>query len=175
LQLGETLEDGTSLNKYSQALKTVGIEIVDVSGNIKDMDTILDELGSRWKTLAEDQKLALAQTVAGTRQYNNLIALLDEWDSGDADSMVSNLATAADAMGELNNQAEIYSESWEAAKNRVRAAAQELYGKVLDDDFFIGLLDALSATIDGVGSLVDAFGGLKGILFTIGSYATRLF
>jgi TP901 family phage tail tape measure protein len=29
LNLGETLEDGVTLNKYSQALKTVGIDILD--------------------------------------------------------------------------------------------------------------------------------------------------
>jgi TP901 family phage tail tape measure protein len=29
LNLGETLEDGVTLNKYSQAMKTVGIDILD--------------------------------------------------------------------------------------------------------------------------------------------------
>jgi hypothetical protein len=32
LKLGETLEDGTTLNKYSQALNKVGISIKDSSG-----------------------------------------------------------------------------------------------------------------------------------------------
>jgi hypothetical protein len=43
------------------------------------MDTILEEMGSRWQTLGQDQKIALAQTVAGVRQYNQLIALMDNW------------------------------------------------------------------------------------------------
>jgi TP901 family phage tail tape measure protein len=54
LQLGETLEDGTDLNKYSKALATVGVDIKDVSGQMKDMDTILDELGSKWQSLGKD-------------------------------------------------------------------------------------------------------------------------
>jgi hypothetical protein len=48
---------------------------------MKDMDTILEEMGSRWQTLGQDQKIALAQTVAGVRQYNQLIALMDNWDT----------------------------------------------------------------------------------------------
>jgi hypothetical protein len=33
------------------------------------MDVILDEMGMTWNTLARDEKMALAQTVAGVRQY----------------------------------------------------------------------------------------------------------
>ena len=77
LKLGETLEDGTDLNKYSKALATVGVNIKDQNGELKDMDTILDEIGAKWQTLAKDQQIALAQTVGGVRQYTNLVALFD--------------------------------------------------------------------------------------------------
>jgi TP901 family phage tail tape measure protein len=80
LNLGETLDDGTSLNKYSEALSKVGISIFDTAGNIKDMNTILDEMGAKWKTISKDQQIALAQTVAGVRQYNQLVALMDNFD-----------------------------------------------------------------------------------------------
>lgn len=80
LNLGETLEDGTDLNKYSEALAAVGINIKDQAGEVKDMNTILDEMGAKWKTLAKDQQIALAQTVAGVRQYTQLVALMDNWD-----------------------------------------------------------------------------------------------
>jgi TP901 family phage tail tape measure protein len=86
LSLGETLDDGTTLNKYSQALATVGIDIKNASGQLKDMDQILDELGSKWDLLSRSQQTALAQTVAGTRQYNQLIALMANWNNGDNDS-----------------------------------------------------------------------------------------
>ena len=69
LKLGETLEDGTSLNKYSEALAKVGISIFEKNGELKKMDSILDEMGEKWKTLAKDEQVALAQTVAGVRQY----------------------------------------------------------------------------------------------------------
>ena len=77
LNLGETLDDGTTLNKYSEALATVGISIKEQNGDLKDMDDILNELGAKWESLSNDQQVALAQTVAGVRQYNQLIALMD--------------------------------------------------------------------------------------------------
>ena len=40
LQLGETLDDGTTLNKYSEALEKVGISIKDQFGALKDTDVI---------------------------------------------------------------------------------------------------------------------------------------
>ena len=170
LNLGETLEDGTSLNKYSAALQSVGISIFEASGEMKDMDTILSDMGEKWKTLSKDQQLALAQTVAGVRQYSQLVTLMDNWDF-----MEQNLKTANSADGSLTEQAEIYAESWEAARDEVRAAAEELYTKLLDDDFFIGFLHGIEKVIDGVSGLVDAFGGLGGVLTTIGAYVTRIF
>ena len=80
LSLGETLDDGTDLNKYSSALQKVGVNIKDASGQLKDMDVILDDLGSKWGTLGRDTQIALAQTVGGVRQYNQIIALMDNWE-----------------------------------------------------------------------------------------------
>lgn len=68
LSLGETLDDGVTLNKYSTALHEVGVEILDTSGNMKDLDTILDDLGSKWDKLTSAQQTALAQTVAGKQK-----------------------------------------------------------------------------------------------------------
>lgn len=65
LKLGDTLEDGTTLNDYSKALLAVGINIKDDNGELKDMNVILDEVGAKWTTLGKDQRVALAQQVAG--------------------------------------------------------------------------------------------------------------
>jgi hypothetical protein len=44
---------------------------------------------------------------------------MDNWNSGDGDSFMANLATATDSSGALQEQADIYAESWEAAADRV--------------------------------------------------------
>ena len=175
LNLGETLDDGTTLNKYSEALQKVGISIFDSTGELKKMDAILDEMGSKWETLNKAQQTALAQTVAGTRQYTQLVALMDNWDKGDSDSMQANLSTAYGAEGTLQNQADIYAESWEAARDRVTAAAEQIYASLLDDDFFITILNGFEKFLVGVNSVIDGMGGLKGILLLVGGIFTQHF
>ena len=169
LNLGETLEDGVTLNKYSEALQKVGISIFDSNGELKKMDNILDELGAKWETLNKSQQVALAQTVAGVRQYNQLIALMDNWDRGDSDSMKANLNTAYGATGTLDEQAEIYAQSWEAAEKRVRAAAEGIYQSLLDDDFFIDLNNGFANLLGGLDLFIDKAGGLKTVILGVSS------
>lgn len=170
LQLGETLEDGTDLNKYSQALATVGVQIKDASGEMRSMDDILSDLGARWQTLAKDEQIALAQTVAGVRQYNQLISLMDNWDV-----MQENLGTAYGSTGALQEQADIYAESWEAASNRARAAAEGIYSSLLDDKFFIKMTDSFANLLENINKFTDVLGGMPGVLSLIASVMTRAF
>lgn len=159
LNQGETLDDGTTLNKYSQALATVGVQIKDTNGELKGMDEILDNLGSRWNTLAQDQKIALAETVAGVRQWTQLIALMDNWDF-----FKENLAMAQDADGALEQQAEIYAESWEAARDRTKAAAEDIYDSLINPDFYIKVDDLITPLLSGTADVIDAMGGMNGVL-----------
>lgn len=159
LTQGETLDDGTTLNKYSQALATVGVQIKDTNGELKGMDEILDNLGSKWNTLAQDQKIALAETVAGARQWTQLIALMDNWDF-----FKENLAMAQDADGALEQQAEIYAESWEAARDRTKAAAEDIYDSLINPDFYIKVDDLITPLLSGTADVIDAMGGMNGVL-----------
>ena len=175
LNLGETLDDGTTLNKYSEALEKVGISIFNQAGELKNMDTILDDMGAKWNTLNTAQQTALAQTIAGVRQYTQLIALMENWDSGDSDSFQMNLMTSKNATGALQEQADIYAESWEASRDRVTAALESIYSSLLDKDFFIDLNDTLTAVIGGLGQFIDSAGGVKGVLLLLGSVVMRVF
>ena len=170
LQLGETLDDGTNLTKYSQALANVGINIKDSQGELKSMDQILDELGAKWNNISREQQNALAYTVAGTRQYNNFISLLDNYKE-----FKVNVDMAIDSEGTLNKQQEIYAESWEAAADRARAAAETIYEKLLDDDFFIDMLNGLEKFLSGFDKFIDSIGGLPGVLSLVSTLMLRIF
>lgn len=159
LSLGKTLEDGVNLNKYSQALAKVGVQALDSSGNLRRMDDVLEDLGARWGDLTEAQQTALAQTVGGVRQYTTLVALMDNWDF-----MKQNQEVAANAEGTLQEQADIYAESWEAARDRVKAAAESIFQALLDDKFFIGITNMIEQVLTGVKSFIDSFGGLKALM-----------
>lgn len=167
LELGKTLEDGTTLGKYSQALDTVGISIKTADGGLREMDDILSDLGEKWNSfdaegnplISKDAKVALAQTVAGVRQYTQLMALMDNWDF-----MKENLETARNATGTLTEQQKIYEESWQAANKRLKASFESLYTDLIDDKFFIKFTDFLSDMVNGVDSFIDKIGGIKPLL-----------
>lgn len=170
LNLGETLEDGVNLNKYSKALKTVGIDIFDTTGELKNMDIILQEMGETWGTLSKAQQTALAQTVAGVRQYNQLISLMDNWDDFEI-----NLDMAINSDGSLEDQYAIYEESWEAASKRMKAASQDMYDSLINDEAFIKLTDFFTNFIQSISASIDSIGGLKGVLLLLGSVLMKVF
>lgn len=170
LSLGDTLDDGTDLNKYSKALMTAGVNIKDVSGDLKNMDTILEELAGRWQVLSRDQQVALAQTVGGVRQYTNLIALMDNW--GD---MEENLLTANNAEGSLQKQADIYAESWKAAKEKVRSSLQGLYNDLIPTDAIIKMTNGFASVISILDKVIETFGGLKSIILLVATISVNKF
>lgn len=170
LKLGETLDDGTDLNKYSTALHKVGIEVKDTDGQLKDMDVILDEMGTKWNTWSRDTQVALAQTVAGVRQYTQLMTLMNNYDF-----YKENVERAKNADGSLQEQADIYAESWDAAKDRVQASAEAIYKSLINDQFFIEFNNGISTLLDGVNGFIKGMGGVKGLLLSLGSIVTRVF
>lgn len=159
LELGKTLDDGTTLGKYSKALDAVGVSIKDSNGELRDMDRILDDIGGKWDTLNKDEQVALAQAVGGVRQYTQFIALMDNWDF-----MKENLETAKGATGELQNQVDIFAESWEAARKNVKASAEGIYDSLVKDEFWIGLTNGFADGLKSVELFADSIGGLKGVL-----------
>lgn len=170
LNLGETLDDGTDLNKYSTALHKVGIEIKDTDGELKDMDDILDEMGTKWNTWSRETQIALAQTVAGVRQYTQLMTLMNNYDF-----YKENVERAKNSEGSLQEQADIYAESWDAAKDRVKTSLQAIYKSLINDKFFIEANNKISDILDGINTFIKSLGGMKGILLTIGGIFMSVF
>ena len=170
LKLGETLDDGTTLGQYTENLAKIGVNIKDASGQLKDMDVILEETAAKWQNLDRDQQTALAKGVAGIRQYNQFIALMSNWDF-----MQKNLQTISDSEGTLSDQADTYAEGWEAASKRVKAASQAIFAKLLDDDAFINILNSLEKIISTIDKMIDNVGGLQGVLTTLGGILTTVF
>ena len=162
LKLGETLEDGVDLNKYSAALDAVGVQVLSANGELRDMDDILVDLAAKWDTIGKAEQIALAQTVAGVRQYTQLVALMDNWDQ-----MELNLDVAYDAEGTLNEQQKIYEESWQASIDRVKAASEGIYDSLINDKFFIGLNDGFAEILGGVELFIDGIGGAKGAIIAL--------
>ena len=95
---------------------------------------------------------------------------MDNWDIFE-----QNLQIAYSSAGSLDEQAEIYSESWQAAAKRVKASFQDIYDSIINDEAFIDLLNGIESIIDKVGTLIDSIGGLKGIALATAAVFTKVF
>jgi len=75
----------------------------------------------------------------------------------------------------LQNQAEIYAESWEAATARVRAATETLYSNLLDDKTIKGIVNTWADALNMVGGVTNNLGGFGGTSALLLNIGTRLF
>lgn len=53
------------------------------------------------------------------------------------DFFKENVATALNSEGELTRQADTYAKGWEAARKRVKAAAEDIYSSLINDQAYI--------------------------------------
>ena len=170
LKLGGVDEDGVGLGQVSSQLESIGVKILDESGNLREMGDIIMDLGTKWQTMNQAQKTAVAQVVAGKRQYTQLMALFENWDM-----FQGNMNIAENSEGALQKMADTYAESWEAASARVQASMEAIYGQVLNDEFIIKLTNGFASITDGISKMISGFGGLSGVLLHTGAIGTKVF
>ena len=169
LKLGEVI-DGVSLGQVSSQLKSIGVNVLDASGNLRDMGDIINDLGTKWQTMGAAQKAATAQVVAGKRQYTQLMALFENWDM-----YKKNISIAENANGELQNMSDTYAQSWEAASAKVRASWEGVWKEIFNDEQIISFMNSFADFITGIEDAIKGLGGLQGVLLTLGNVAVTVF
>ena len=91
------------------------------------------------------------------------------------DTFQENVDSAKNSEGTLDEASDIYAESWEAAQERVKAAAEGIYDSIFDEKVFITIADGFTSVLVVVEKLVDSMGGLPGVLGLVGTIMTRVF
>lgn len=73
---GNNTEDDTDVNDVETALKSVGIALRDDTGQLKDLEDVLNELGPQWNSLDRNTQAYLGTIIAGTRQQSRFISMM---------------------------------------------------------------------------------------------------
>lgn len=163
------LDAETTLGSYTEKIKEIaGVNVLDTNGQLRDMGDIIEEIGKMWGSLSREQQVALSQTMAGTRQYNNLLALFDNWEMYN-----KALSTSKTSAGALQKQQDTYMESTEAHLQKLATEAERTYDILFDTDSVNSMADALTELMSILnGYLTSLGGGLKtiaGLGFTVGN------
>ena len=163
-------EFGITLGEVSGQLEQVGIQIMDQSGNMRDVGMVMEEVAAKWGTWNEAQQQSIAIAIAGKRQYNNLLALFENWDM-----YTDTLNTAANAAGTLDKQQSIALESLENKLEKLSATAEDLYDSLFDEESLKDLVDGITPLVQGFADMADAIGGLNNLLPMLGSIGMQVF
>lgn len=153
------------------ALARIGISTFLPTGEMKGAVKILDELAMKWKTLTGSQRLSTAQALAGARQYNALITLMENYDEkvkaqiDSATSAGAAMRRNAIVMDTLQKKAQQMGATW--AKVATEFGYKFLGpAKAVADAarFMIGILDKIPTSVKAIGL------AMLGIYSTIGRF-----
>ena len=136
---GATLEDNTSANSVSKALDSIGISLFDTTGQMRDLDDVLMDVGERWSTLDSIQQKYITTALAGSRQQTRLISIFQDWDK----TMKYVQASSESAGATLAQQAK-YTESMQYSLEKLNNAWEALIKGMSSSEFFITVVDVLT-------------------------------
>lgn len=164
-----TSDAEVSLGTYTGEMAKLGFSVLDSTGSLRDLGDVIEEIGGKWSSLSKEQQVSLAQTMAGTRQYNNLISLFDNWsDYEDA------LSTSMNANGEIAQEQETYMESIQAHLKTLSTSWDDFYDSMLNSGTINSVIDGLSSVGSALAKITDSLGGGNRILANVGAMATQI-
>lgn len=167
--LTSSSEGQVELGRISEQLKELGINILDMEGNLIPLDNIIQSIGQSWDSYSQKQQIAIAETVGGTRQFGQFLALMQNFDK-----YQKLLSEAKSETGtSLDQQYSASLNSIESAAENAGEAWSVAFSEIFDPDVIKGLYKGLEEVGEQVGNIIDSFGGLSGILAMIGQYLTR--
>lgn len=163
------IDTETTLDEYTSQMAQMGINVLDANGKLRDMGSVVEEIGNSWSSLNREQQVSLVQSIAGTRQYSRMMALFNNWDM-----YQESLVTSMESAGTLSQQHIEYLQSIEAHQEKLRASAEGLYDTIFDSDQIKGVYDVLTGLVEGVNGLVKGLGGMPGILAVLVTLGTTI-
>lgn len=172
LELDGEDEFGVSLGEVSSSLESMGVYILDAEGSMRDLGEVIEEVGNKWNSGAwsEAEKQALAIDLAGKRQYNNLLALFENWDMYN-----EAVNTSVDAVGTLQHQQDIYMESTAAHLEQLRTEADKTYDILFDQDTVNDFMDTATGALEIFNNYLTGLNGGMNSIVHMGSVIANVF
>lgn len=163
VKLGKFMDDdGEDLSDTEKILGKFGIALRKSNDQFRDFSDVLDEVASRWSEFTNVEQSAIATAIAGTRQRENFLVLMDNYGKA-----LEYTGVAADSAGTAMEKFAAYEDSIQAKSASFVAAMEGLAMNTIDSDLVKDLIDAATAMVE----FADAAGLLKAALLGIGTGA----
>lgn len=137
--------------------------MADGSKQVRDAVDVIEDIGEAWdKTNDKVAKFGLATSLAGVRQQNRLIALLNNWDD-----YKKTVEISLDSEGKGFKQNAIYMESYQGHLKQTQAAAESLFISLFNADDMKPILEGLTDFFKLTEDILSKLGGIPTILSII--------
>ena len=161
-------------------LEQLGIEVLDAQGNVRSAIPLFTELAAELDKLGLKSVEAgdIIQKVAGVRQRDILISLVEDLNSGQS-QFAKSLQVSAGAAGALDAKNEKLNQTLEALINNLTVSGQKLASVLGEIGFTDAAGDILKAVSSIIGKITDVLQGdsigakfAQGLVKGIGSVLT---
>lgn len=154
---GEKLEDGF-VAKFNEDFETIAGVSITVNGKLRNIYDIITDLGSRWGTLNQEEKIYLSTQAVGIRQTGEFMNLLNSYQTA--------IDATSDAINSENSaliENEKYMQSIEGRINLFNNALQNLWIKSINSNTIksiVNLGTGLLTLAGNTGAVTDAITAL---------------
>lgn len=179
----EAEDAGIDTDGMADSVSKLREDLLSLTGNQVDIqldeDTfkstyqILKEISGVWDSLTDITQANILEKLGGKRNSNVVAALIDNF--GTAESV---LDYTANAEGSALAENEKYLESIEGHIQNFKVAFEDLSMNIIGTDMVKGVVDFGTGLVNAANVATDiaqTFGGLKGLLISLGGTATSLF
>ena len=136
------------------AVKKLGVAVADAEGNLRPMMEVLADLASKFRTLTEEERVQAATVIAGRRQFESFVQILDNVDRAQELS-----AASAAAHGEAQKRAAIQVETINALLNKLSNAFLKA---VKSSEGFIPMISVFKEIVKALTFVLTASDGVVG-------------
>ena len=131
----------TYANDVEKVLSKIGIRLRDTNKDFRDAQDVLDDVAKGWANYDDLTKQALATAIAGTRQRENFLALMENYDKA-----LKLEESALDSNGKAMQKYAIYQDSIAAKQDRITALFQT-WVQEMNFEWLIGKLLSLGEAL----------------------------
>lgn len=135
-------------DKAQDALKSIGVEVRDLNGDLRNAMDIYRDTAKAMDGLTRAQKTMVAEALAGKYHITRMIAMLEGM--GRVDEVIE---TSQGAMGSALEENEKHMKSLESKLNQVTSATQELAFSIGEN----GLKKVMSSTLSTTTTFIKGF------------------
>lgn len=152
-----TDDQGEALNDVEQVLNGLNIKLRDTTGQFRNMYDVISEVADNWKNYTNVEQAWIATSVAGTRQRETFLALMENWDRS-----LELSAAAMNSEGMAMEKMDIYLQSIQAHINALKAAFENL----VYSEGFVNLINFVLESITKLINLIDVLANNKFVQLT---------